>query len=46
MKEINAKELESYEERKLRQKVRVYDPKTFGIHFIKRGKKGKWTHSY
>jgi hypothetical protein len=40
------RELESYEERKMRQKVRVYDPKTFGMFFLKRDKKGKWTHSY
>ena len=46
MQQINAKGIESYEERKLRQNIRVYDPKTFGIHFIKRNKKGKWTHSY
>ena len=37
---------ESYQERKLRVKTREYDPKTFGMYFIKRGKKGKWTHGY
>ena len=37
---------ESYQERLLRVKTRTYDPKTFGMNFFKRNKKGKWTHSY
>ena len=36
--------LESRKQRELRVKKQSFDPKTFGMYFFRRNKKGKWTH--